>query len=88
MSKRAGSEFARLHPDYKKAFDKIIVGLAEQPRPYNAEKMKGAKGYDQYRIRVRDFRLVYDVKDDKVIVLILHISPRGEVYKVRRRGKR
>ena len=83
----ARRDFRRLHPDYQKAFNEIIEGLKITPRPYNAEQMKDVKTRHQYRIRVRDFRLIYAVEDDRVLVLVLHISPRGEVYRPGRRVK-
>lgn len=86
VTNAARRELRRLHPDYQKAFNAIIEGLKTTPRPTNAEPMKGVKSRNQYRIRLRDFRIIYAVEDDKVLVLVLHISPRGEVYRPGRRS--
>jgi mRNA interferase RelE/StbE len=40
------------------------------------------KGYDnEYRIRIGDYRLVYEIQDEKLIVLILQCKHRRDVYK-------
>ncbi|MBG0744843.1 MAG: type II toxin-antitoxin system RelE/ParE family toxin [Cylindrospermopsis raciborskii KL1] len=56
-----------------------ISQLAEEPRPDGVAKLKG---YDnEYRIRIGDYRLVYEIQDDKLIVLILQCKHRRDVYK-------
>jgi mRNA interferase RelE/StbE len=49
-----------------------IRDLSEEPRPQGVRKIKGAK--NAYRIRVRSYRIVYDVFDNKQLVLILLIA--------------
>lgn len=53
-----------------------ISALASQPRPRNVRKMKSAE--TAYRIRVGDYRIVYDVFDDSKLVLILQVTRRTE----------
>ena len=56
-----------------------ISQLAEEPRPDGVAKLKG---YDnEYRIRIGDYRLVYEIQDEKLIVLILQCKHRRDVYK-------
>lgn len=57
-----------------------IDQLAENPRPSGAKALQGdRKGY--LRIRVGDWRVVYRVEDDKLLVLVVRIGHRGEVYR-------
>ena len=53
-----------------------VRGLAEEPRPSGVRKLKG---FGQiYRVRVGDYRIVYDIHDDVLLVVLLHISRRSE----------
>lgn len=61
---------------------KVIDGLSENP--YNTKNVKPLIGFgsEVYRIRFGDFRLLYQVEHDYLIVLIIKIGPRGDVYKL------
>jgi mRNA interferase RelE/StbE len=54
-------------------------GLATNPRPRGVEKLKGAK--DQYRIRMGAYRVIYTIEDERLIVLVLRIGHRREMYR-------
>ena len=53
-----------------------IKGLANEPCPYGVRKIKGAEG--AYRIRVGNYRVVYEIYDDENLVLILEVARRTE----------
>jgi mRNA interferase RelE/StbE len=58
-----------------------IRGLSENPRPRGVMKMKGSK--EGYRIRVGNFRVIYEVYDDENKVVISHVLRRNETtYRV------
>lgn len=44
----------------------------------NARKMQNRPGY---RLRVGDWRVIYEIHNDELIILVLKIAPRGEVYR-------
>jgi mRNA interferase RelE/StbE len=54
-------------------------GLANAPRPPGCEKLAGAE--DLYRIRVGDYRIVYQIQDEVLRVLVVKIGHRREVYR-------
>jgi mRNA interferase RelE/StbE len=54
-----------------------LKDLAVNPRPYGYKKLKGRPGY---RIRVGDYRIIYQVKNNILTVYILIIGHRREVY--------
>ena len=56
-----------------------INALADDPRPRGVEKLKGED--DQYRIRVGPYRIIYTIRDDRLIVLVLRIGHRRDVYR-------
>lgn len=60
-----------------------VQQLAENPRPAGSKKLKGSD--NTYRIRQGDYRIIYDVEDDRVLVLVLKVAHRKDVY--RRRGR-
>ncbi|MDF1558958.1 MAG: type II toxin-antitoxin system RelE/ParE family toxin [Bacteroidales bacterium] len=55
-----------------------IPSLADNPRPYGYKKLKGE---DAYRIRVGDYRIIYEIDNDKIIVIIVSVGHRKEIYK-------
>ena len=61
--------------------DRLIVtlrSLADDPRPNGVKKLKG---YDNtYRVRVGDYRIIYEIKDRELIVLLLSVSHRKDAY--------
>lgn len=44
----------------------------------NAKKLQGRPGY---RLRVGDWRVIYEIHQDQVVIIVMKIAPRGEVYK-------
>ncbi|WP_232210542.1 type II toxin-antitoxin system RelE family toxin [Nitrococcus mobilis] len=44
----------------------------------NAESLKGSQ---YYRLRVGDWRVIYDIRDDELIIVVLTVQPRGRVYR-------
>lgn len=56
-----------------------IERLAGEPRPPGCVQLKGGDG--ELRIRVGDYRIVYDVEDEQLVVLVLRVGHRREVYR-------
>jgi len=52
--------------------------LAEHPRPNGVKKLKGYEGI--YRIRVGDYRIIYEVRDKELIILLLSFTHRKDAY--------
>lgn len=56
-----------------------IYALANQPRPPGVKKLRG---YEQtYRLRVGDYRVVYEIHDDKLVILVVEVGPRDKIYR-------
>jgi mRNA interferase RelE/StbE len=77
--KRAAKELAALTPSVRKRIDRHILELAENPRPPGAVALQGGLGY--LRIRVGEFRVIYEVQDARLVVLLLRVGHRREVYR-------
>ena len=56
----------------------VILSLAEEPRPSGCRKLSGK---DKYRIRSGQYRIVYAVEDAILVVTIVKIGHRREVYR-------
>jgi len=56
-----------------------IDALAENPRPPGVEKLEGAD--DLYRMRAGDYRIVYRIEDERLLVLVIRIGHRREIYR-------
>ena len=55
-----------------------IAPLADNPRPHGYKKLKGE---DAYRIRVGDYRVIYEIDDGKIIVTVVSVGHRKDIYK-------
>ncbi len=56
-----------------------IDGLANNPRPHGVEKLSG--GGREYRIREGDYRIIYEIRDDVLVVVIVKAGHRRDVYR-------
>ena len=52
--------------------------LEDNPRPEGVKKLKGYK--DTYRIRIRNYRIIYEIKDREMVVLLLSSVHRKDAY--------
>lgn len=57
-----------------------LATLADNPRPPGCVKLSGQ---DAYRVRVGDYRIIYTIEDDKLIVLVIDVGHRRDVYRRR-----
>jgi mRNA interferase RelE/StbE len=53
--------------------------LADQPRPPGAMKLAGGEG--EWRVRTGDYRVVYEIRDEVLVVLVVAVGHRREVYR-------
>jgi mRNA interferase RelE/StbE len=56
-----------------------ILALADDPRPAGCEKLAGQT--DRYRIRIGRIRVVYSIGDDELVVLVVRVAHRKDVYR-------
>jgi mRNA interferase RelE/StbE len=58
---------------------KEIVSLERNPRPSGHKKLKGHQSL--YRIRCGNYRIIYEIQDKVLVVLVIRIGDRKEVYR-------
>lgn len=68
-----------LPDDIRNRIIERLVLLAENPRPEGAIKLKGYE--NEYRIRIGDYRVRYEIYDQEFVVLLLHCKHRKDVYR-------
>jgi mRNA interferase RelE/StbE len=66
-------------PAVQKRLVKRLKSLRGNPRPQGVKKLAGEK--DLYRIREGDYRIIYTIRDKELIVLVVKIGDRKEVYR-------
>ena len=76
--RRAQKELGALEGEAYVRVRDAIGGLAEDPRPSSCLKLAGREGW---RIRIGDYRVVYEIDDKGHVVTILHIGHRRGVYR-------
>jgi mRNA interferase RelE/StbE len=57
----------------------LVDALAENPRPEGCRKLAGHDA--RFRIRVGDYRAIYEVRDNMLVVLVVTVGHRREVYR-------
>jgi mRNA interferase RelE/StbE len=75
----AKKSFRKLSKTMQDRVLRALEPLKETPRPRQAEKLSGREGL--FRIRVGDYRAIYSVHDDELLVLVVKIGHRGKVYR-------
>jgi mRNA interferase RelE/StbE len=74
----ARKQIASLPQEQTDRIIKATMSLADNPRPRGCKKLKS---WGTYRIRVGDYRVVYEIHDDVLIVLVVRVAHRREAYK-------
>jgi mRNA interferase RelE/StbE len=53
-------------------------GLADEPGPHGVKKLSGRNAW---RIRAGDYRVLYEIHDDRLVILVVDIGHRREIYR-------
>jgi mRNA interferase RelE/StbE len=75
----AERSFLKLPSSVRVRLQPRIESLAAEPRPLGAKKLAGSR--DRWRIRVGDYRVIYEIHGDVLLVLVLAVGHRREVYR-------
>ena len=71
-------QLGRLPDDILERVLRRLAGLETQPRPPDVKKLKGR---DAWRIRVGDYRVIYEIHDRSLQVVLVTLGHRREVYR-------
>ncbi|MGH2729532.1 MAG: type II toxin-antitoxin system RelE family toxin [Actinomycetota bacterium] len=83
LARRAERGLRRIRQGDPRGYERLKVAirsLAENPLPSGTAKLTA---YDPpaWRVRVGDYRIVYEIHDDELLVVVVNVAPRGEVYR-------
>ena len=77
ITKTAQKQLDRLNNTIADSIIQLIQSLALNPRPVGYKKLKGRDGY---RIRKGDYRIIYDIHDKVLIINVIAIGHRKDIY--------
>jgi len=77
IKKRAIKTLAKINEPYFTQIKQAIYNLQENPRPQGYIKLKGR---DAYRIRVANYRIIYEIFDAELIIDVIAIGHRKDIY--------
>ena len=80
---RADRQFRALERSLQVRLGRRIDSLAENPRPQGIKKLAGEE--DLYRLRVGDYRIIYRIQEKRLLVLVVGVGHRADVYRGLRR---
>jgi mRNA interferase RelE/StbE len=66
-----------LQPEARKRIVGALAALAEQPRRRGVRKLKQGTGW---RLRVGDYRVLYEIDDDRGLLIVFAVGHRSRVY--------
>lgn len=79
VSKSAAKDLRKIDLQWIPKILTTIESLESEPRPAGYKKLAGSD--HTYRIRIGDFRVIYDVHDDTLIILVVRIRHRRDAYR-------
>ena len=74
----AGKEIESLPKQDRRRIVAKITSLSRDPRPPGCEKLSG---HDQYRLRQGNYRILYEIQDCDLIVVVVKVGHRRDVYR-------
>jgi mRNA interferase RelE/StbE len=77
FKKHALKELAKINEPFYSHIKQAIYSLADNPCPQGYKKLKGRDGY---RIRVGNYRIIYDVFESELVVDIIALGHRKDIY--------
>lgn len=80
ISSKTQKDFKKLNPQIKKRISKAILQLEKNRYPQQFKPLMGRR-IAQYRLRIGDYRVLYDVYDDDEAVLVMRIGHRKDIYR-------
>ncbi|OUL30853.1 addiction module toxin RelE [Nostoc sp. RF31YmG] len=78
FSKGASRQFKKLSPELQERIQVKIDELVIEPRPHGVKKLEDD---DLYRIRVGDYRVIYQIQDDILLINIVKVRHRSKAYR-------
>jgi mRNA interferase RelE/StbE len=78
IERAAQKELSRIELAYQNRIIEAIRSLSKNPRPSGVKKLTGRPAW---RIRIGPYRVIYEIHDDRLVILVITISHRREAYR-------
>jgi mRNA interferase RelE/StbE len=80
-SKHCAKDLEKVPKVFRKAINKKIDELSSNPRPNGCKKLQGSDKNAFYRVRCGDWRIVYAINDDILLVFVVEVGQRKAIYR-------
>lgn len=77
----AGKALAKIDRPQRLRLQTTIAKLADDPRPPASKALVNRSGH--FRLRVGDYRVIYDIRDHELLVLVIDIGHRSDIYRAK-----
>lgn len=81
FSPASARQLRKLDGHSQRRIQAVVELLAQEPRPTGAKKLVG--GHGEWRVRTGNYRIIYEIDDGVLVVLVLAVGHRREVYRRR-----
>jgi len=71
-------QLRKFDPQVRRRLQAAFELLATEPRPPAATRLVGGAG--EWRVRTGDYRIVYEIQDERLLVLVLSVGHRRDIY--------
>jgi mRNA interferase RelE/StbE len=78
LSPAAARQLRKFDPQIRRRLQAVIELLSDEPRPPAATRLVGGAG--EWRVRTGDYCVIYEIHDSELLVLVLRMAHRREVY--------
>lgn len=79
FTRKAEKELLKLPQSVSKRIIPRIENLITDPKPSSSKRLVGYA--DLYRIRIGDYRVIYEIRNQKLIIVVIKIAHRKDIYK-------
>ncbi|MCK9424964.1 MAG: type II toxin-antitoxin system RelE/ParE family toxin [Ignavibacteriaceae bacterium] len=78
IPKPVQKQLNNLPPKIKNQIFEHVSKLAGEPRPAGSKKLQG---YEAWRIRVGNYRIIYEIEEGRLLIILISIAHRKDIYK-------
>ncbi|VAX37883.1 mRNA interferase RelE [hydrothermal vent metagenome] len=78
LTRKADKQLQKLPEETQRRIVRALEELEDDPRPHGSAKLKGEENL--YRIRMGDYRIIYSIEDNKLIVIVVRVGHRRDIY--------
>ena len=77
VERKAQKNLSKIPEPYYSNIKAVLLDLRNDPRPKGCKKLKGRDGY---RVRVADYRIIYETQDSVLLVDVIDLGRRKDIY--------